>query len=242
MTQLRAAIQLAAAAASKPTRTAVPSSARRAPRCWPRRWSSEAPLSGSPPGGARCRSGTGARPRVPRRGGENCLAGGIDRPTRHAGHLPLDVRAAARTAVSDVHLVPRLDRHPAPRHLAAARLCGVGRSPVVRQRAFARERGWRNLKFCATVGVDFARGYRGLASDGSEWPALDVGVRRDGRVRHFLGAELGGTSDPGQDASGAPDPTPLRNILDLAPRGPRNRLVTEAQLSERSLAGPSGAR
>jgi len=95
----------------------------------------------------------------------------------------------------------------------------LGRSPVERQLAFARERGWRNLKFYMTVGDDFAREYRGLAPDGSEWPALDVWVKQDGRVLHFWGSELGGTSDPGQDPRGAPDPTPLWNILDLTPAG-----------------------
>ena len=95
----------------------------------------------------------------------------------------------------------------------------IGRSPVERQLAFARERGWRNLKFYATVGDDFAREYRGLAPDGNEWPALDVWTRHDGQVRHFWGSELGGTADPGQDPRGAPDPTPLWNILDLTPGG-----------------------
>ena len=95
----------------------------------------------------------------------------------------------------------------------------IGRSPVERQLAFARERGWRNLMFYATVGDDFARDYRGLAPDASEWPALDVWVKRDGRVHHFWAGELGGTEDPGQDARGAPDPTPLWNILDLTPGG-----------------------
>ena len=50
----------------------------------------------------------------------------------------------------------------------------IGRSPVERQLAFARERGWRNLKFYATVGDEFARDYRGLAPEGNEWPALDA--------------------------------------------------------------------
>lgn len=95
----------------------------------------------------------------------------------------------------------------------------IGRSPVARQLAFTRERGWQNLKFYQTVGDTFARDYRGLAADGSEWPALDVWVKRDGQVRHFWGAELGGTADPGEDARGAPDPTPLWNILDLTPAG-----------------------
>jgi predicted dithiol-disulfide oxidoreductase (DUF899 family) len=95
----------------------------------------------------------------------------------------------------------------------------LGRSSVERQLAFARERGWRNLKFYATSGDEFARDYRGLAPDGSEWPALDVWVKDGAKVRHVWGAEMGGTEDPGQDARGAPDPTPLWNILDLTPAG-----------------------
>jgi predicted dithiol-disulfide oxidoreductase (DUF899 family) len=98
-------------------------------------------------------------------------------------------------------------------------IAAIGRSPIERQLAFARERGWRNLKFYATVGDDFARDYRGLAPDGSEWPALDVWVKRDGVVRHFWGAEMGETADPGQDPRGAPDIAPLWNILDLTPAG-----------------------
>ncbi|KQX01683.1 hypothetical protein ASC94_03505 [Massilia sp. Root418] len=98
-------------------------------------------------------------------------------------------------------------------------LAVLGRSPVERQLAFARERGWRNLKFYATVGDDFARDYRGLAPDGSEWPAFDVWVKDGDKVRHFWGAEAGGTQDPGQDPRLAPDPTPLWNILDLTPAG-----------------------
>ena len=95
----------------------------------------------------------------------------------------------------------------------------LGRSPVARQLAFARERGWRNLQFFQTIGDDFARDYRALGPDGDEWPALDVWIRRDGRVHHFWAGELGGTQDPGQDPRGAPDPTPLWNILDLTPGG-----------------------
>jgi predicted dithiol-disulfide oxidoreductase (DUF899 family) len=95
----------------------------------------------------------------------------------------------------------------------------IGRSPVARQLAVARERGWRNLQFFQCVGDDFARDYRGLAPNGDEWPALDVWTKRNGKVFHFWASELGGTEDPGQDARGAPDPTPLWNILDLTPAG-----------------------
>jgi predicted dithiol-disulfide oxidoreductase (DUF899 family) len=64
-----------------------------------------------------------------------------------------------------------------------------------------------------------ALAYRALAPDGSEWPALDVWVKRDGVVRHFWGAEMGGTADPGQDARGAPEIAPLWLMLDLTPQG-----------------------
>ena len=98
-------------------------------------------------------------------------------------------------------------------------LAVIGRSPVARQLAFARERGWRNLKFYQCVGDDFPTDYRGLAPDGSEWPALDVWKRENDKVFHFWAGESGETADPGQDQHGAPDPMPLWNILDLTPEG-----------------------
>ena len=98
-------------------------------------------------------------------------------------------------------------------------LAVIGRSPVVRQLAFARERCWRNLRFYQCVGDDFPRDYRGLAPDGSEWPALDVWVKDGKAVRHFWAGESAGTQDPGQDPHGAPDPTPLWTLLDLTPEG-----------------------
>jgi predicted dithiol-disulfide oxidoreductase (DUF899 family) len=95
----------------------------------------------------------------------------------------------------------------------------IGRSPVARQLAFARERGWRNLRFYQCVGDDFARDYRGLSPEGDEWASIDVWTKRDGKVRHFWASEMADTADPGQDPRGPLDPTPLWNILDLTPAG-----------------------
>jgi predicted dithiol-disulfide oxidoreductase (DUF899 family) len=95
----------------------------------------------------------------------------------------------------------------------------LGRSPVARQLAFARERGWRNLKFFQ-VGDDFAHDYRGLTPDGNEWGALDVWTKRDGAIHHFWGEEIGGEmADPGQDPRGSLEIAPLWNVLDLTPAG-----------------------
>lgn len=95
----------------------------------------------------------------------------------------------------------------------------IGRSPVERQLAFARERGWQNLKFFQCVGDSFAKDYRALGPKGDEWPAMDVWVKRGGKVHHFWAGEMGDTQDPGQDPRGAPDPMALWNILDLTPAG-----------------------
>ncbi|CAN5902053.1 hypothetical protein BH11PSE8_BH11PSE8_45720 [soil metagenome] len=95
----------------------------------------------------------------------------------------------------------------------------LGRSPVARPLAAARERGWRNLAFYRTVGDDFARDRRRLSPEGDEWTSFDVWVKRDDRVHHFWASELGGTQDPGQDPRDAPDPTPLWNLLELTPAG-----------------------
>lgn len=96
----------------------------------------------------------------------------------------------------------------------------LGRSPVERQKAFAAERGWRDLDFVQTVGDDYALDLGVLQPDGSEWPALVV-FRRDGdKVRLFWASEMTGEmADPGQDPRDAPDLGVLWSVLDLTPAG-----------------------
>lgn len=101
-----------------------------------------------------------------------------------------------------------------------AALAVIALSPVARQLEFARERGWRHLRLYGSAGNRFAADYRGLMDDGTDTAALNVFVRRDGRIRHFWGGELGfETADPGQDPRGAPDIAPLWNVLDMTPGG-----------------------
>jgi predicted dithiol-disulfide oxidoreductase (DUF899 family) len=97
----------------------------------------------------------------------------------------------------------------------------VGRSPIERQLAFKAERGWKDLPLYADLDDAFSRDFHATDAEGkSDNPGLNVFTRRDGKIRHFYTAEMGGeTADPGQDPRGAPDPSPLWTVLDLTPEG-----------------------
>jgi len=111
----------------------------------------------------------------------------------------------------------------------------IARSPVSRQIAFARERGWRSVKFYQTVGDDFPKDYRGLAPDGSEWPMLDVWTRDGPTIRHFWGSEMAPeTADPNEDPRNAPDPEALWNMLDLTPGGRGTDWYPKLEYGDRS--------
>ena len=103
----------------------------------------------------------------------------------------------------------------------------VGRSPVARQLAFARERGWRNLKFYQTVDDDFGRDVHALTDDG-EGAAVTVWTRDGDTVRLFWAAEGGAeTAAPGFDPHLAPDRHRSGPSSIGHPRGAA-RLVSEA--------------
>jgi predicted dithiol-disulfide oxidoreductase (DUF899 family) len=100
-------------------------------------------------------------------------------------------------------------------------LAVTGRSKVERQIAFARERGWRNLRFYQSLGNDWALKIGGLdPENGWEYPALLV-LRRDGdAVRlHWMGETNRDMADPGEDPRGAVELQALWNVLDLTPEG-----------------------
>lgn len=108
---------------------------------------------------------------------------------------------------------------PAPDIEQRMALAILGRSPVERQLAVARERGWTHLKFYQTTGDDFARDYNALTDEG-EGAAVLVWKRDGDKARLFWAAEGGPeTTDPGFDPHLAPDPTPLWNLLDMTPGG-----------------------
>lgn len=97
-------------------------------------------------------------------------------------------------------------------------LAVVARSPIGRQAAFKKQRGWQHLPLYADSSGDYTRAY--VSADDDDEPAFNVFTRKDGTIRHFWSAEMGGgTADPGEDPRGAPDPAPLWTLLDSTPEG-----------------------
>ncbi len=97
----------------------------------------------------------------------------------------------------------------------------VARSPVARQLAFARQRGWKHLEFVQSVGDDYARDIGALTPDGESAAGVVYRKDADGAVRLFWACETSfDMADPGQDPRAVPEMTaPLWNVLDLTPAG-----------------------
>jgi len=96
----------------------------------------------------------------------------------------------------------------------------TARSPIEKLAAFKKERGWHHLPLYSDTSGEFSRDYHAITPDGGDDAGLHVFTRRDGTIRHFWSAEMGGvTADPGQDPRGAPDLMPLWTIIDCTPEG-----------------------
>jgi predicted dithiol-disulfide oxidoreductase (DUF899 family) len=108
----------------------------------------------------------------------------------------------------------------APHATQRINLAVVAKSPIERIRAFARERGWRNLRMLSSADNTFNRDYHGETGEGSQIPAINVFVRRGGKVHHFYGAELLYVpAEPGQNGRQADLIWPLWSLFDLTLEG-----------------------
>ena len=108
----------------------------------------------------------------------------------------------------------------APHVADRASLAVVAKSPLARIRAFARERGWRYLRLVSSADNSYNIDYHAETSEGAQLPALNVYVRRDGRIHHFYNTELlYAPTEPGQNGRHVDLIWPLWNLLDLTPHG-----------------------
>jgi len=96
----------------------------------------------------------------------------------------------------------------------------IAKSPIQRIRDFARERGWRNLRLLSSAGNTYNRDYYGETGDGSQWPVLNVFVRRGGRIHHSYATELlFAAAEPGQEPRHVDLLWPIWSLFDLTPDG-----------------------
>jgi predicted dithiol-disulfide oxidoreductase (DUF899 family) len=108
----------------------------------------------------------------------------------------------------------------APHAVQRINLVVVAKSPIARIRAFARERGWRNLRLLSSAGNTYNRDYHGEAADGSQMPCLNVFTRRGGVTRHAYATELLYVpSVAGQNGRHVDSIWPLWNLFDFTPDG-----------------------
>jgi predicted dithiol-disulfide oxidoreductase (DUF899 family) len=99
-------------------------------------------------------------------------------------------------------------------------LAVIAKSPLTRIRAFARERGWRNLRLVSSSGNTYNTDYHAENAEGVQLPALNVFVRRNGRIHHFYNTELlYAPTEPGQNGRHVDLIWPLWNLFDLTPEG-----------------------
>jgi predicted dithiol-disulfide oxidoreductase (DUF899 family) len=96
----------------------------------------------------------------------------------------------------------------------------IAKSPLERIRAFARERGWSNLRLLSSANNNYNRDYHGDAADGSQNPILNVFARKNGAVHHTYATEMMfAPPRPGQDARHIDMIWPLWNLFDFTPGG-----------------------
>jgi predicted dithiol-disulfide oxidoreductase (DUF899 family) len=99
-------------------------------------------------------------------------------------------------------------------------LAVVAKSPIARIREHGAARGWRRLRLLSSAGTTYQPDYGGESKDGKQLPAMNVFVRRGGRIHHFWNSELFfAKADAGQDARHVDMFWPLWNVLDLGPEG-----------------------
>jgi predicted dithiol-disulfide oxidoreductase (DUF899 family) len=108
----------------------------------------------------------------------------------------------------------------APHVMQRVNLAVAARSPIARVLEFTRARGWKNLRLLSSARCTYNSDYHTESATGDQRPAINVFVRRDGRIHHFYNAELlYAPSDPGQDARHVDMIWPLWNLFDLMPEG-----------------------
>jgi len=96
----------------------------------------------------------------------------------------------------------------------------IAKSSVERIRSFAKSRGWSNLRLLSSANNTYNKDYQGENAEEQQRPALNVFVRRDGKIFHFYCTELMfAPSDTGQGPRHVDLAWPLWSLFDFTPEG-----------------------
>jgi predicted dithiol-disulfide oxidoreductase (DUF899 family) len=96
----------------------------------------------------------------------------------------------------------------------------IAKAPLDRLIAFAKDRGWRNLRLLSSAGNSFKRDYHAETPEGFQMPMMTVFHRHGDEIRHFWSSEMFyAPADQGQDPRHTGTIEPLWNIFDLTPEG-----------------------
>lgn len=97
----------------------------------------------------------------------------------------------------------------------------VAKAPIEKVAAFARDKGWENVRLLSASAGSFRRDYGGDGPDGEPVPIMTVFRREaDGTMRlHWASELVFEPSDPGQDMRHLGTVEPLWTLFDLTPGG-----------------------
>ena len=97
----------------------------------------------------------------------------------------------------------------------------VAKAPIEKVAAFARDKGWKNVRLLSASQNSFRRDYGGDGADGETVPIMTVFRRdADGTIRlHWASELLFEPTEPGQDPRHVGTVEPLWTLFDLTPGG-----------------------
>ncbi len=96
----------------------------------------------------------------------------------------------------------------------------VAKAPIKKIRAWAKTRGWSNLRLLSSGTNSFNLDYFTEGADGDQWSTLNVFRRTGDGIAHSYNAELSGVPNvDGSHPRHVDMMWPLWNILDLTPEG-----------------------
>ena len=107
----------------------------------------------------------------------------------------------------------------APHILARIDLAVVAKAPIEKFVKVAEERGWSGIRLLSSAGNSYNTDYFAETADGSQTPAANIFVKRDGEIRHFYNAEQLYVDRPGKHPRHVDRIWPIWNILDMTPEG-----------------------